>query len=277
MYPRPARPSDLTLAVVSGFPGLGHYTGNSFRLRELNRPSQDCFSRMPVSWPRLCTAAFPAGVLTALPEDEVAPGLLCVAPRLFPDVPWLRAARCWNQACRPVEARKWKTAVRISRDRFHREGFYLFSFEVRFSATRCCAANMNEPFPSQLAALKRPVGIVSFTFGQTRFRRHEIVRTPALPQQEQTICPVLRTAPSSNSNWKAHERNYRQGGRYRQRSHWQGQTGHRWRSRFRQDEGRWRGARSEGRRSKGRRRRQERHEGGRRQDGRRTEEATLRS
>jgi hypothetical protein len=47
---------------------------------------------MPVSvLPRLCTAPFAAGVLTAFPEDKPGLGLVWVAPRLFPDVPWFIA------------------------------------------------------------------------------------------------------------------------------------------------------------------------------------------
>jgi len=55
---------------------------------------------MPGSvFPKLCAAAIAAGVLTAFPEDE---GLVCGDPKLFPDVPWLRAFEVLDPGAPPV-------------------------------------------------------------------------------------------------------------------------------------------------------------------------------
>jgi hypothetical protein len=53
---------------------------------------------------RLSTALFAAGVFTAFPEDAgvLGLGLVCVAPRLFPVVPWFRAFEVFGPGVPPV-------------------------------------------------------------------------------------------------------------------------------------------------------------------------------
>src|ERR1700694_3172862 len=58
---------------------------------------------MPVSvFLRLFAALFAAGVSTAGDEDEPAPGLVWVAPWLFPVVPWLSALEVFGPGVPPV-------------------------------------------------------------------------------------------------------------------------------------------------------------------------------